>query len=121
MFILTQPQVAPQAAIPGIALSGTLTANTSGVLDTVSSTNKTLKWIVEVFDDNTQRLMSYEILASNFYGNELKFSRQYVQFNTVIDHVVDVVYNGNNDIELQITNNEANDINFNISRIQLIQ
>lgn len=82
-----------------------------------SSVTKTVKWLIELVNNDTNKINSYEILAVNNFDTDVVFNR-YAIVGNKINHNVAASINGTN-IELLITNNELVNITYKIARLEI--
>ena len=86
----------------------------TGTVDSVASTSLAVKWFVSVENNTTTENAAYEIYAQN-RGGTVSWNRSST-LGDEIDHDIVVAISGPN-LELQITNNEANSITVRAVRI----
>jgi len=115
-FILTKPNSTSslQSVLDGgiIPNNSTLTIDSLGLIET-----DTIKWIIELIDNTNQKIRSFEILAVNKFDIDVSFNKYGISGESIL-HDVSIVVNGSN-IDLNITNNEAVNLNYKFARIQL--
>jgi hypothetical protein len=125
LFILTQPQTGASGqsltgSITGDSNSGVIPAGDTVLLDTVDSTARTVKWFIEIADSTNEIINSFEIYAVNFFGNSISFDQRGFVSNGIITHLVDVVYDGSNNMSLQVKNNTSIQLDYRVVRFEVI-
>lgn len=117
--VLTKP-AQTLSGIPGTYKRGiAVTALSSAIVDSCSlANNYSVKWIVTILDNTNSKTMIYELLALNKFGVSIDYV-PYAFMGDDINHDFDVQINAGN-IEFTITNNESDDIEINVIRMQLI-
>lgn len=113
-FILTKPLSGSSSQSSN---TGIVTASTTDVVDTVSLTINTIKWLVELIDNTNNKIRSYEIMAINKFNIATSYTI-YGIIGDKISHDINVSINGSN-IDLNITNNEFVDLNYKILRLEI--
>lgn len=115
-FILTTPNSA--SSLPSILDGGVIPNNTTVTIDSLGLIeSNTIKWIVELIDASNQKIRSFEILAVNKFNIDVSFNKYGISGESIL-HDISIVINGSN-IDLNITNNEAVNLDYKFARIQL--
>jgi len=118
-FILTQP-ISPPAGVNGYTVYNIPVPTTTTVtVDSFPDTLQTLKWIVTLIDPIANKMMSYEVLGVNKFGSSLHHNR-YSRVGDYVNHVFDLSYSAGS-VLVEITNNEPNDIEVSVVRINAQQ
>jgi len=105
------------AAIPTI--SATVLPTITQAVDSIAlATFRTAKWLVTITDNTNDRILAYEVFGTITNGTTPTHTRYGVIGDTTISHLVDVVISGIN-VELTITNNEADDLQIDAIRLQV--
>lgn len=117
--ILTRP-VQTLSGIPGTYKTGiVVSASSTTVIDEVVAVNNySVKWILTIVDNTNTKMTSYEILAVNKFNSTINHNMS-GRVGDLIFHGVNVVLNAGN-IQLIITNNETNNIEVSLVRMQAV-
>lgn len=120
MHIVSTHPVQTLSGIPGTYKTGVIVAaNDTAVIDEiVAANNFSIKWILTIVDNTNSKISTYEILAVNKFNLSISHNSS-SRVGDLILHGTDVELNSGN-IQLILTNNESNDIEISLVRIQTV-